>query len=253
MSEVPPHPAKFSDPILEEIKAMAVGRGLYLTKDVLDPFAGVGRIYEVFPQAVGVDLQPKWAAADRRTRVGNSRYLTKLFRKKFGLVVTSPGYGNRMSDHHNNRDLCKSCCGTGLEGSYEKDGWIYYWPDAGPCKQCKGAKLSRRHTYTHYYGEPLEHDNSGAMQWGDEYRELHQAVWQQVWDVLMPGGHFILNVSDHQRQHKTIPVEQWHIDTLTEIGFVVVEERRVTTKRQKHGQNYDKREGTEGLYLLRKP
>jgi hypothetical protein len=48
-------------------------------------------------------------------------------------------------------------------------------------------------------GRPLTPGNSGALQWGEEYRALHVAVWTECRRVLKPGGIFVLNVKDHIR------------------------------------------------------
>jgi hypothetical protein len=86
---------------------------------------------------VEVELEPEWASQHPRTMVGDARALP-LPDATFDMVVTSPTYGNRMTDHHN-----------------AKDG-------------------SRRITYTHNLGRTLTPGNSGAMQWGEDYRQLHR-------------------------------------------------------------------------------
>jgi hypothetical protein len=260
---VPPHPAKFSEPILRAIEAMASEHYIDLgSSRIIDPFAGVGGIYEVCPNATGVELLPRWAAAHRQTVVGNSRNLKLIFKRRtFGLAITSCCYGTRMADHHEAKDSCGHCMGCGhREWDFEvcEDdpdwAWIWYEPSSPPCSNCKGSGLSARNTYRHKHGEEgwVSEDNAGAMQWGDAYRELHEAVWRSLWDVLDDGGAFILNISDHIRKDRRVPVEKWHIDTLKEIGFVVVDKVRVKTKRNGQGANGKVRVATEGLYLLRK-
>jgi DNA modification methylase len=259
-AEVAEHPAKFSDPILAAVRKLAEKHDLLDTKTVLDPFVGVGKVFEVFPQAVGVELLPRWAKADKRIIQGNSLYLRKIFpRKRFKLVVTSPCYGTRMADHHNNKDSCKACAGTGHSDWWVEpldDEWEWVWYDANspPCKTCRGTKLSRRHTYFHYHGPDgwVEEDNAGAMQWGPQYRIFYAQAWASVWDVMENDSDLILNVSDHYRDFERQPVEQFHLDVLADIGFTKVETKRVKTQRQKHGQNYQARVPTEGVHLLHK-
>lgn len=511
MADTRPHPAKFSDLVLEYARDMAAAHGLLDTRNVLDPFAGVGRVFEVFPQAVGVEIEEGWANADKRIRLGNSLHLKKLFpRKRFGLVFTSPClaqdhriltddlrwvpvgdveegdriiafdefspglkanghayrrrwargevvrsipqtqpclrvilengeeiittkehpwlaqpyaygggvdwvasedlmslsdphvmkqldpwterntfdagwlsgmfdgegslslgghgapkmamyqalgpvadhavelmteygykpnsiirketatrpdvqtivniyvtggfpgmmkalgelrpirlldkwtgldistrtiqpqpvrvvavedagmrdiqvietttgtyigegylhhncYANRMADHHNNQDPCKKCNGS---GKLMKDEGLcgMQWVN---CSACKGSGLSRRHTYFHYYGEELNPESSATLPWGEPYREFHRQAWASVRDVMEGGGYFMLNVSDHIRLHRRMPVEKFHIRTLQDLGFTEVDRVRVPTPRQRHGKNYQVRVATEGLFLFR--
>lgn len=232
--KVPPHPAKFSDTILSATIEMAARHDLLDVRRVLDPFAGVGRVFEVFPQAVGVEIEPKWAAADRRIVQGDALDLRATFpRRRFQLVFTSPCYGNRMADHHNNQDPCKKCDGVG-------------------CSACKGTGKSMRHTYRHYYGEDLQEHNSGTLQWGEGYREFHRQAWESVRSVMERDAYFILNVSDHIRNHRRMQVERFHLGVLGDLGFTVIDRKRIPTPRQRHGQNGEVRVASEGLFLLRR-
>ena len=85
--------------------------------------------------------------------------------ESFDAVVTSPTYGNRFADKHN-----------------AKDGSI-------------------RRSYTHDLGRTLHAENSGSMQWGQAYRDLHVKAWAECFRVVRPGGLFVLNISDHVVQN----------------------------------------------------
>lgn len=79
----------------------------------------------------------RWLDGARRNIVGDALRLP--FRDAtFDVVATSPTYGNRMADHHEARDD------------------------------------SDRGTYRHRLSRPLHPSNSGAMQWGEEYRSIHE-------------------------------------------------------------------------------
>lgn len=156
-------------------------------------------------------------------------------------------YGNRMADHHNNQDPCKKCEGTGKVTRV----FSPVRSEVVDCRSCKGTGLTLRHTYRHYYGEDLQPNNSGTLQWGPAYQAFHERAWASLTSVMKPGGYFILNVSDHIRNHRRQRVEAWHLKTLAGLGWNLVERERVSTPRQKHGANGEVRVASEGLFLLR--
>jgi DNA modification methylase len=204
------HPAPFSNAVLNTIP-------LLLTPDhvkVLDPFAGIGRIHELPSlvswemETVGLELEPEWASCHPDTLTGD--FMTTLFDPEFDAVVTSPCYGNRMADSHKAKD-----------GSY-------------------------RRSYTHDLGHGLSPNNSGAMQWGEEYRQFHINSWNQVTRVLKPGGHFILNISDHIRDGERVHVASWHTRVLLRMGFELEEAASIRTHRLRVGKNRE-RVGSELL------
>jgi SAM-dependent methyltransferase len=209
-----PHPAVFSDPILDVIADL-----LAVHRHVLDPFAGTGRIHALAERGwdtVGVEIEPEWAAMHPRTRVGNA--LTLDFDDAaFDAVATSPTYGNRLADHHRAFD-----------------------PEA-------------RRSYAHDLGRDLHHDNSGALQWGDTYRSFHRDAWAEAARILRPGGRFVLNVKDHIRKGVWVDVAGWHIRTLSELGLVVVAVRPVPTDSYHLGANHDRRAPAELVIALDKP
>lgn len=217
-----PHPAKFSDPVLEQFAAL-----LPADAYVLDPFAGVGRLAEIPHISTAlVEIEPEWATGI----VANTLHLP--FRDgAFSWIATSPCYGNRMADHHNNQDTCKKCLGAG----YQKD------PDGPPCKTCDGTGLSKRHTYRHYLDRMPHADSSAILQWGKEYRTFHRFAWDEVTRVSAPWAHFLLSISDHIRKHQVQPVTAFHREALEKRGWVCVREIPVNTRRQKHGQNGEAR------------
>jgi hypothetical protein len=230
----PSHPARFSAPVLAVIApivdqgAQNLGR---LTR-VLDPFAGVGGVHTLSTESVrrqgdlwgpmtsriatvGIELEPEWAYQHPRTMVGDARALP-FSDATFDMVVTSPTYGNRMADHHN-----------------AKDG-------------------SRRITYTHNLGRRLTPGNSGAMQWGEDYRLLHRLSWEEVERVLPIGGLFVLNVSNHIRKGQEMPVVEWHRDSLLAMGFTLERDIEVPTARLRYGANHAYRVGCEHVLCFRR-
>lgn len=196
----PKHPAKFSEPIIDLLQALVLAearrvQGRVIPGDcpvqVLDPFAGVGRVHRLArPNRIltrGVEIEPEWAACHPETICADA--LEWLIRpgnyERFDIVVTSPTYGNRLADHHN-----------------AKDG-------------------SHRRSYTHDLGRPLAETNSGKLHWGSAYWAFHELAYQRIRYALKPGGLFLLNVSDFYRQKAVVPAVDWHRAAALDAGFVV--------------------------------
>lgn len=208
------HPAKFSDAVLGEM-AKRIPNG----SAVLDPFAGVGTIHRLWDddkdiRTFGVEIEPEWAEAHPKTQVGDATML-EFQSAMFDVVATSPTYGNRMADHHD-----------------AKDG-------------------SKRVTYKHALGRDLSTSNTGQMQWGIDYRMMHEAAWKEVHRVLMPGGLFLLNISNHIREGKEVLVSEWHLSACFGIGFKLIEAVPIPTKRMRYGQNHGARVDHEWLFVLK--
>lgn len=265
------NPARFGPEILVVIQEM-IGDRLPLGARILDPFAGSGRVHDLRPwfKTYGVELEPEWVEQGP-TAIGDSRQLARILRlnrfpKRYMGIVTSPCFGNRMADHHNAKEKCKACKGSGLVVNID---WA---DDSGDlevtCTRCggSGANSYVRKTYKHQLGRDLTQGNAGEMQWhegprGDPYRALHLGVWINAYEVLDEGGCFLLDISDHlatvgpkgDRHQERQLVTAWHVETLSSLGLTLVEARMVGTPRMMFGQNREAR--TEGhlLALFEKP
>src|SRR5690242_14671965 len=151
------HPAKFSDEILGVLTNVLADESERQDRLImlLDPFAGTGRIHELdddkFIHTWGVELEPEWANMHGRTIIGDA---TKLVfgTEIFDAIVTSPCYGNRMADTYDGRDG------------------------------------SKRHTYRIALGRPTSEGSAASMQWGPQYRELHEKAIDEMIRVVRPGG-----------------------------------------------------------------
>jgi DNA modification methylase len=220
--ETKPHPARYSLGISQRIAQIVQLETTYPTEElrILDPFAGVGGIHvlnDVFGHdTVGVEIEPEWAEQHPRNIVGDSRSLDFPARS-FDAVVTSPCYGNRMADTYDGRDG------------------------------------SKRITYRTYLGRELSAGSAGSMQWGDAYRELHLEVYAECRRLLKPGGLMVVNMSDHIRDGKRIPVVVWHIEALSAIGFDLEWVDKIETRRMRQGANGEKRVKGEHLIVTRRP
>lgn len=224
----PAHPAKFSESILHKLDEI-----LPTTGNLLDPFAGVGKIHSLGRASIGVELEPEWAMQHNRTIVGNALHLP-FPDASFDIVCTSPCYGNRMADHHHAQERCAFCWATGVVG-HERG-----LPTGTICPKCNGAKKRdyKRHTYRHYLGRDLSDNSSAVMQWGNAYRAFHASAWAEVRRVLGRGGLFVLNISDHHRGGCVEPVSAWHVKTLRRLGFVPQRLHKIETPRMNQGENY---------------
>lgn len=211
------HPAKFSNPIIDVLQEELAS----VVGVALDPFAGTGKVHQLQREGlrtVGVEIEPEWAEIHPQTVVGNALHLP-FPDASFDAVVTSPCYGNRMADHHDARDD------------------------------------SKRNTYTHILGRKLHQDNSGAMQWGDTYRQFHLKAWMEAFRVLKPSTRkrqrlMIVNISNHIRGGEEIDVTGWHLDALRTIGFTHQGVRTVSTQRNREGSNGDVRCPFESVLVL---
>lgn len=206
------HPARFSDPILKVIATELPEEGI-----VLDPFAGTGRIHELATdtrETMGVEIEKEWAALHPDTALGSALDLGDVGIEPGSIdaIATSPTYGNRLADSHKAAD-----------------------PDA-------------RRSYTHDLGHQLHEDNSGDLQWGDEYRRFHEAAYREAIIALRPGGRFVVNISDHIRGGEWQPVAWWHLHVLTKLGLEWSSVKRVETRRLRQGENSTAR--TEYEYVI---
>ena len=220
------HPARYS---VELLPLFAELLDAYCTTgcEVLDPFAGTGRIHELQPDwdTHGIEIEPEWANLHGSTIEGDALNLP-FSSGSFDAIVTSPTYGNRLADSHNASD-----------------------PD-------------RRRSYTHDLGRDLSNNNSGTLHWrttkpGDQaigsasYREFHRGAWSEAVRVLKSGGVFILNMKDHWRDGNLQPVTAWHCHELGRQGLEFVESRVVQTRNLRQGSNSNLRE-QEQLHVFRK-
>ncbi len=251
-----PHPAKWSQPILD-----AIGDNVYeLLPDggrIIDPFAGVGieRLAKAVGDGflvVGVELEQEWLPEGGDMVQANS--LHPPFRtRSFHAMATSCAYGNRMADAHDAKDACKRCGGSGCTA----EGCLGAHPDDGQehrvCKGCKGSGLSKRNTYKHTLGRDPSPGSTTTQQWGPAYRDTHERIWRRTAELLVPEGWVLLNVSNHIRDGKEKLVAEWHLNTWLMLGARIHHVERIGTQRLGHGANHDTRVDGELLLVLQMP
>lgn len=213
------HPAKFTDIFIPTFANLLVGY-----KRVLDPFAGTGKLalikdYGYKGEVVCVEIEPEWTDMEAydidEWRIGDSQDMYWAEDNSFDAICTSPSYGNRMADHFESKDD------------------------------------SRRITYRHYLGRPLNENNSGRMQWGEKYRTLHRNVYKECRRVLRHEGLFILNISNHIRKGMEVDVTMWHKQMLKRLDFELIDKFEIPTPRHRYGANYKKRVAFESILVFK--
>lgn len=246
------HPAKFSDPIIVVINDLLhdeydrIGHAPL----VLDPFAGVGGIEQIWPKTVGVELELEWAMQGQRVMVGDALKLP-FASGSVDCVATSPVFGNRMSDHHNAQEKCRSCFGT---GKVKATPWH---PDDGEfdrCEKCDGMGKREydRITYKHKLGRMPSEGSSAVLQWGTAYKKFHHHAWREAYRVLRDDGLFVLNIGDHIRNHKRQSVSAWHAKDLQRQGLTLERRIKVPVRKMRKGANREARVPYEWVLTFRK-
>lgn len=236
------HPAKFNAEIIATITDSLIA---WTDPDddpptALDPFGGLGGVHDLPTLTYAIEIEPEWAgqSAERGWtwcgdffdfdpttslfNLGGNAGIEDLGPRLYDAIVTSPTYGNRMADKH-------------VPGPNDK---------------------SKRLTYRHTLGRDLTDNNSGGMQWGREYRVFHMVAWQKVWQLLAPGGLFLLNVKDHVRKSELISASKWHKEWCEQLGFTLLDDIHIPVRGMGFGQNQTLNEGLkvdyEHLYVFRK-
>lgn len=233
----PLHPAAFSRELMPwfvkivEDYDNTVKRSPTRPVRILDPFAGTGRIHQLMEienvQTYGVEIEPEWAELHPLTNCADSTNMDYFLSLFFDMIVTSPTYGNRFSDKHTPRNEAREW----TRRSYAYD-----------LRKMTGDPNRR-----------LAPSNTGQFPFSSpKYKSLHRAVYAECYRVLRFGGWFVLNISDHIRADKVIPVATWHRDALIDLGFTVVTEYDIPTPRLRMGRNEKARVPFEKIYVLEK-
>lgn len=224
------HDATYSETVLTALGEVIqteldrLGRGVR----VLDPMAGIGKIHRLASKAVvtyGVEVEPEWAAAHKRTRLGDALHMPRAWGGRFDLTITSPDYGNRMADDFESRD-----------NGFARKG--YRWS--------LGRKLSPA---------------SIVSAWGPEYRSSHAALLREMIRVTRPaftggdhlGGLIVINASDHVRDGELIEVVEWYRQALDELDCTIEQDIPVSTSRMGYGANRTLRAKVERILVARVP
>lgn len=213
------HPCQYSRELYPVLRAELAD-----ARRVLDPFAGVGNFLDVVPDgadAVGVEIEPEWAAARPEVICGDSHHLVDMFGpSSFDAVVSSPVYPNGCADNFR----------PGTPG--------------------------RRYTYRAALGgRPLSDGSMAGCGRGlnRRHNDGHRAIAAQVAVVLRPGGRLVWNVKDVHVAGEVVPVVGWWVDVWQELGLVEVRRHVVPCPGIRHGANRDARADTETVLVFDRP
>lgn len=224
--ELADHPAVYS---AEVIAAIDVVLAKYLPVPVgedppaiLDPYAGQGQALEHWDrlgyQCAGMELEPEWACGSPLVVVADALE-PPWPNERFDAIVTSPCYGNRMADHHDAQDD------------------------------------STRITYAHRLGHKPSPGSAAIVQWGQEYRTMHEDHIAALLHCIPPGeaGLVVVNMKNHVRAGNEQLVVEWWLNMLLVRGCRLLEVTRVETPGMGFGQNSDLRAECEFLIVVRPP
>jgi len=216
-----PHPSKYSKAILDHLEGLV---DLLITLfdrkpiRILDPMAGVGTIHRLArPNAVettGLEIEPEWAEQHPNTIEGDATAMP-FGDNSFELVIFSPPYGNRMADQFVSKD-----------GTY-------------------------RVTYYHFLKRRLHENSAAGMHFGDQYKKTMRDILIECKRVTIPKGLVIINVSNFIREQKEIDVIQWYRDTMFSLGYRVLKDAEVQTRRMRYGANHKLRVGSEHVITFK--
>lgn len=207
------HPARYSEHFIP-IFAELVGDAPI----VLDPMAGTGerlqQLSKLIPNTkiIGIELEPEWASITPSIVQVGSILSLPFADNSIHTILVSPPYGNRMAD--------------------------------------KEKPTSTRISYASYLQRPLMSNNAGGLHWGAKYRDFFINAWDEC--ARVNSDRFILNIKDFYQDFEVIPVTQWHIDTLENMGYYMIEHKQVEVKSMKRGRNSELRVPYESIIVFQK-
>lgn len=210
-----PHPAKYSLPLLPVLAQYAYG-------DILDIMGGTGRAgmlkkYNSNIKTVTInELEREWA--EQAYENGVDKVIigdAKDLRGIYDCIVTSPPYGNRMADNF------------------------------------KASKPDRRRRI--YVGDLGRNVSKGSVcckHFGRGYEEEISLIFDEVIKNVQ-FERFILNVSNFIRRFQEVDVIGWYKKYFSDRGFIIVNESKIHTRRQKGvGANTNLRCLTESILVF---
>lgn len=177
------------------------------------------KVYGFTGKIICNEIESEWVETSEydvdEWHIGDAENMSWAETNLFDAICTSPTYGNRMADHFNANDD------------------------------------SKRITYRHFLGRPLNEQNTGRMQWGQKYKDKHIRVYKECKRVLKNKGLMIINISNHIRKGKCINVVAWHKRLLTNMGMRLLDELKIETPRMGFGQNSKNRVQYESLLIFK--
>ncbi len=213
--KVRPHPAKFSDVILDHIATIIPAN----TEWIYDPMAGIGKITELgnaYKYHCN-EIELEWSSQIQADIVTACDAKNVMFIPG-SVVITSPPYGNRMAD----------CFIT-------------------------DNKRSMMGRYAGDLGRRLSKGNAGALNFGNSYTLMMTEIYQSIFNRMSKGESFILNVSNFIKNGVEQNVIGFYLTLFVINGYTLDSCQPINTPRDKrHGANSHVRVDHEVVMKWRK-
>lgn len=90
------------------------------------------------------------------------------------------------------------------------------------------------------------------MHFGQAYCEKHTRIYAHLYELLKNNGIMLINVSNFIRKGVEVNVCEWTKETIIDLGFKFVCERKISTPRMGYGANRSARVSTESILVFKK-
>ena len=90
------------------------------------------------------------------------------------------------------------------------------------------------------------------MQFGKEYQHKHEQIYANICKMVKNNGLFILNVSNFIKNGAEVDVVNFHRTNIEANNFLLVEDIKMSTHRNRYGRNGNNRVDYEHIMVFTK-